>query len=340
MASFLLDCSRSCPKRTFCSQVGLVYRASFLYVRLARVASVAATCRSNNSPSNCTACAPLFKDRHRSAAICRTLSFCGSLSRICRYSAKASAVLPFCNSFSAFSMRRANSARLGFSGMGRSLELDRGFRLDSRFHPQHQQRASQAPRLRKSCGNQRLERRRYSCSPAAAVPDPEFTEVKLPKCFRSRPIGRAAGEFFPLNRRFWYTRAISTELSNARFIEERRIRQSRGRQFRVRPAASTHGRTNGHGRCRRLDRNGAAPWYRLRHRIGRSGRDPQLRPRGLYQLDGRACPRRTCQHSSGRRFLWRLRRSLPQPLRRIYLPRRILAPPPPRPPPSGGRGRP
>src|SRR5208282_2441199 len=35
----------------------------------------------------------------------------------CRYSANASAVFPFCRSFSAFSTRRAMSARLGFSGM-------------------------------------------------------------------------------------------------------------------------------------------------------------------------------------------------------------------------------
>src|SRR5208282_6015822 len=86
-----------------------------------------------------------------------------------------------------------------------------------------------------------------------------------------------------------------------------------------------HRRANDHGRRRRFHRHWTSPGHRCRYRTSRSRRHPQLRPRRLHQLDGRARPRRTSQRSSRRRFLRRLRRPLPQPLGRIHFPRRLLA---------------
>ena len=86
------------------------------------MASPVASCRSNNSPSNCTASGSRCNDKHKSTVICRTVSFPGSSARVWRNSSRASAALPFCSSFSPRSTRLAiscRSARFRVSAMGK-----------------------------------------------------------------------------------------------------------------------------------------------------------------------------------------------------------------------------
>ena len=122
----------------------------------------------------CTASGIRCSDRHKSDAICRTVSLVGSSARICRNSSKASAGFPFCRSFSPRSTRRAiscRSARLGVSAIGRflarrqsqafaDLQPARSRPLqDSRRHRETRKCGNGEPQLRRSHGGNLLLRR-------------------------------------------------------------------------------------------------------------------------------------------------------------------------------------
>ena len=159
------------------------------------MASPAANCLSKSSPSKCTASGSRCKERHRSAAIWRTVSLAGSIAKVCRNSSRASPALPFCSNFSPRSTRLAiscRSARFGVSAIGKVVHSAGRQKLgipsipSVRSSPVQNSRQAQGVQQR---GNAVTRLRRSYLS---AVLAPQITQVRVRRRIRLPLFGCSA----------------------------------------------------------------------------------------------------------------------------------------------------